>query len=921
MWKVLLLSAGVAWAQTASEEYFEKQVRPILVRNCQGCHGQAMQRGGLRLDSRAALLTGGALGPAVVPGNADQSLLVQAVRYGDEHLQMPPMGKLKAEQIAALEEWVKRGAVWPGEAEKSPATVTKTTDARLKHWAFQPIKSVPVPPGAKHPIDAFLQQKISAAQLKVSPKADALTLLRRVRFNLTGLPPTEQEMAEAGRPGVYEALVERLLHSRQYGEHWGRHWLDVARYADSNGSEVDHALAQAWRYRDYVIGAFEHDKPFNQFITEQLAGDLMAQPTPESLAATGFLMLGAKSLAELDKPKLVADIVDEQVDTVSRAFMGLTMGCARCHDHKFDPLPTADYYAMAGIFFSTRMMDVSKRVATWTERPIDPVSAARLDTLQKKLEKLRQQRADAVKTARGTRQKMAESADFLVVEAEHYLQGNVVVDRDDFGKGIGVVRTKRTYPDELQYEFSVPQAGEYQLELRYASNEPRPVEIVINGVTVETVAAGAITGGFTADAQRWFTQGRYLLKAGTNTLAFRRDGPMPLFDKWLVGKPRSAPYASAVPIQPAPQENEEATRQKLATLDQEIAALERDMDAVPMAMAPFDGPVADSAILVRGSPATPGKIVARGFPHVAGEWDAPRPGKETSGRLELAKWLTDPRHVLTARVIVNRVWLWQFGQGLVGSPDNFGLRGEAPSHPELLDWLANWFMEHGWSVRALNRLICTSEAYQRAGSREVQPADPANRLLASFPRRRLAAEEMRDAMLAASGTLDLAPGGSLMEVRNRTYANGGNAPKDIVKKMHYDSTRRSVYLPVVRTGLYDFFAAFDYPAPGLLTGQRANTTVAPQALFLMNSPFVQAQANEVAARLLAGSESADERLGLAYRRIYGRPASAAEVQSGLRFLETEEEAARAAGAERPRDVAWQRLAHVLLMANDFLYLR
>lgn len=912
----------------AAEDFFEKQVRPILARNCQTCHGPALQRGSLRLDSRAALLQGGDLGPAIVPGDPENSLLIKAVRQTSEHLQMPPSGKLKDQQIADLASWIQRGAVWPGSPQSAtPTSARATTNAtpHQSHWAFQPLRKPTIPPvSAPNPIDRFLLQRMEAAGLKPAPQADPATLLRRLRFNLTGLPPTAEELVafqKDSSPQAFAHLIDRLLASQQYGEHWGRHWLDVARYADSNGSEVDHALAHAWRYRNYVIGAFQHDKPFPQFIQEQLAGDLVPNPTPETLAATGFLMLGAKSLAELDKPKLVADIVDEQVDTVSRAFMGLTMGCARCHDHKFDPLPTADYYSMAGIFFSTRMMDVSKRVATWTERPVHAQAAAELETLQKQLESIKTERAALVKSTRGQRQRLSAAADFVVVEAEHYIQGNVVVDNDDFGKGIGVVRTRRTYPDELQYEVEVLAAGDYQLEFRYASNESRPVEILINGELKESTAAGEVTGGFTADTQKCFLQGRYALRAGNNSLVIRRDGPVPLLDKLVIGKPSAHLYCESVPAKPSGQPGDEQTKRALAVLDKQIAELEKRIDAVPMAMAPFDGPVADSPILIRGSLATPGKVAPRGFPSVAGSFDCPRPSTATSGRLELAAWLADPRHLLTARVIVNRVWLWQFGQGLVTSPDNFGLRGEKPSHPELLDWLAAWFMENGWSIHKLNRLICTSEAYQRASSPGVRPQDPANRLLSSFPRRRLAAEEIRDAMLAVSGQLDLTPADNLMEVRNRTYANGGNAPKDIVSKMHYESTRRSVYLPVVRTALYDLFAIFDHPAPGMLTGQRSTTTVAPQALFLLNSPLVKAQARHFAKRLAATPGDSASRVRQAYQLAYGREASPAEVSLALDFLASEERTLHDAGNPDPGLGAWSRFAQTLLMSNDFLYLR
>lgn len=933
-----VLGVGAAEPSAADLDHFEKQVRPVLIDHCFECHGEKKQKGGLRLDSRAAVLAGGDLGPAIVLGKPEASPLITAVQYEDEDMQMPPNRKLSDTKIAALTEWVKRGAVWPGEkTDPAAAPSAKSSDMvftpEMKgHWAFQAIRKPTLPLAAAHPIDAFLDARITAAGVVPAPPADARTLIRRITFDLTGLPPTPAEVdaylvetQHADRAdSAYEKLVGRLLESPHHGEHWARHWLDVARYADSNGSEVDHAMSNAWRYRDYVVRAFNDDMPFDRFVQEQIAGDLLPGADASTLAATGFLMIGPKSLADLDKPRLIADVVDEQVDTVGRAFMGLTMGCARCHDHKFDPIGDEDYYALAGIFTSTRMMNVSKRVATWTERPFGEQSRTQREALETKLAALRSERDAVVKspTVEKSRLVLAADAPFLLIEAEQFARGNVRVERDQLGLGIGVVRTRMEYPDHIEYEFELPRAGEYQLEMRYAAKESRPTQLIINGNLEEMDAAAEVTGDWTPKAQRWFVQGCYPFQMGKNLLTFHRDGPVPLFDKLLIGNPSDKPHSRSVKPEPAKSEIGGPTKPFLARLDAEISSTEKTLEQLPMVMAPFDGPVADAPILVRGNPAMRGAIVPRGFPKIVSGLNARLPGPEQSGRLELARWLTHPHHPLTSRVIVNRVWHWHFGQGLVRSPDNFGLRGEKPTHPELLDWLANWFVDNGWSLKKLHALICTSHAYRRASrTGAAVGSDPENLLLAHFPRRRLTAEELRDGMLATSGLLDRTLGGSLMNVLNRTYANGGNAPADVAKQMHYETPRRSIYLPVIRTALHDFFAVFDYPDPGMLTGQRASTTVAPQALFLMNSPFLQAQATAFARRVQALSENDETRLHAAYMMAFARPPSAGEVRGALAFLDGDAAALQTANDQAPRASAWTRLCHALLASNEFLYLR
>ncbi len=923
--------AGDAPASDAQGmEYFEKEIRPLLAEHCYECHGEKKQKGELRLDTKAAAFAGGELGKAIVPGDLDKSLLITAVRYHDKDLQMPPEEKLSQDVVAKLEEWIRKGAAWPEDGKSHTSKVGGEmvfSDEMKAHWAFQPMSRPVVPPSAKNPIDHFISEKLGQAGLALSPEADARKLIRRVSLDLTGMPATPEEteaFAADPSPEAYQAIVKRLLASPHHGERWGRHWLDVARYADSNGSEVDHAMANAWRYRDYVIRSINADKPFDRFLREQIAGDLLPDADDDSLTATGFLMLGPKALADLDKARLTADVIDEQVDTVSRAFIGMTMGCARCHDHKFDPLSAADYYAMSGIFSSTKTMDVSKRVATWTDRPLGGSAAQELfASLGREVGELRKQRADiATSGGKAGRKTLAPGADYLVVEAEHFTTGNVSVESDSLGRGIGVIRTRTEYPDHIEYEFELPEEGDYQIELRYAAKESRPTQLLVNGNLETEEAAAEVTGNWTPQAQRWFVQGTYRFQKGKNTLTFHRDGPVPIFDKWIIGKPRAQAYSETAPEAKAGFAMEDdGKKARLKEMDAAIAKAEDRLAAVPKVMVPLEGTVADAPILIRGNPATPGTAVARGFPKIVTNVEMPAPGAETSGRKELADWLAHPDHPLTARVIVNRVWLWHFGEGLVRSPDNFGLRGETPSHPELLDWLSVWFIENGWSLKKLHELICNSATYRQAVIAKAPAQDPENRLFSGFPRRRLEAEVLRDSMLAISAKLDTTMGGSLMTVQDRTYANGGNAPADIAKKMNYGSPRRSVYVPIIRNALYDFFGAFDYPNPGVITGQRAQTTVAPQALFLMNSPFVLEQAAALADRIGKMDGDDEARARAAWQLVLSRPARADEISRALAYVNALEGDLRALGDESPRRSAWTRMCQTLFASNEFLYLQ
>lgn len=1008
-----------AAATSEQAAFFEKNVRPVLAVNCFGCHNESAQLGDLRLDTLASVLKGNAHGPAVTPGEPDKSTLVHVVRY-DGKIKMPPGGKLKPAEIAVLAAWVKMGAPWPQAVAKN-VTDYHAPAASKRWWSFRPVKRPALPnvknaAWAKSPLDRFVLAKLEDAGLSPAPPADKRTLIRRAYFDLIGLPPTPAQVAafvSDKRPDAFARVVDELLASPHYGERWGRHWLDVARYADSNGLDENKAFAHAWRYRDYVIRALNADKPYDQFVREQIAGDLLPIANEaarnEAVTATGFLTLGAKVLAEQDKPKLVMDIVDEQIEVSSKAFLGLTVSCARCHDHKFDPISTKDYYALAGIFKSTKTMKNLDFVSNWNERiltskTLDAQRAAYEKTAltppRTKMEAatetanvhlLASIKADGPKyLAAGTelaRQpgallSLAEAPvqpggdPRLFIEAEKFDRGNALRNFEGYGKGIGVIHTGDAVPTFAEWDVSVPAAGTYQVELRYAAEQARPVRLLLNGQAVRENAAKNATGSWNPDGQRWEAQGMYAFAAGKNTLRIERDGPIPHVDKILVAAVPAPPPGEATKT--APRTAEEIAKQHdlipevverwatrlrgqevvpgspyeatlladaallalpdkttayytetdqaaLKSVANALKAAEAKMPVLPVVMAVEDGTAENVRVHVRGSTQNLGDEVPRRFPIVlAGEKQAPLP-LDHSGRLELARWLTRPENPLTARVEVNRVWLHHFGAGLVGTPDNFGLRGEKPSHPELLDYLADTFTrEDGWSLKRLHRRILLSAAYQMS-STATDPAtlqkaarvDPENRLLWRANRRRLEAEPFRDALLAVSGKLDPSLGGSLLSTPNNDYVTNDQS----ADSARYNSARRSIYLPIIRNALFDEFQAFDVGDPSTVTVRRATTTVAPQALWVLNSPFAREQSDAFATSLISREKDDTARLNVAYRKALGRVPTTAESVRASRFLTHYAQALALAepNENKRRRRAWQSLCQVLFASNEFIY--
>ncbi|HVK12774.1 MAG TPA: DUF1553 domain-containing protein [Gemmataceae bacterium] len=1084
-----LVVAAVARAEDPrAVEFFEKKVRPLLVEHCLECHGAEGKKvkGGLRLSNRAELLAGGDSGPAVVPGDPAKSRLIQAVHQVEE-LKMPPRGRLTAAAIADLERWVKDGAVWPGGGAKpEQAAGPAAAEDRQALWAFAPIQDPPVPvirnpqSAIRNPIDPFIREKLAERDLTPAPPADRYTLLRRVTFDLTGLPPTPAEVeafVNDASPDAYAKVVARLLASPAYGERWGRHWLDVARYADSNGLDENTAFGNAWRYRDYVIRSFNADKPYDEFLKEQIAGDLMpdAGTNADRLTATAFLVLGPKLLAEPDKQKMKMDIADEQLDTLGKAVLGLTIGCARCHDHKFDPLPQTDYFSLLSVFTSTRTMKNLATVARAFERPLPSGEPA--EATAARARRIADADAAIMKATEALRAKVladarARVADYLLAtadakgragvarmaggakvpgavvrEAEGYTKGSADKTDQGYGDGIGIILSFAPTNTRAEYSISVPKAGEYDLEFRYAALETRPVRVSVGGKVVLPKAAADTTGGWNPEHQAWRPVGKLTLEAGKNVIAVEAVGLLPHIDKIAVlppdpmgsaepgGRPSAGTLAevsqkrklflefvtgwgdylralepddpvfgpwlavvdlpdagfaaaagprlakfntpAAVVDGPPPASLGELARRyakfltgnklldapfelrtalpanpealyptdvaRLGELNAALVAVQKTAPPTVMVLSVEDGAKYPEVkgdgrprnlfVQVRGNYLTPGPEAPPVFPRAlnggafavaTGEAPAAEPNqtrygraRPASGRLELAEWIASRKNPLTARVIVNRVWQHHFGEGIVRTPDNFGRLGDRPSHPALLDWLASRFVEDGWSLKKLHQRILMSETYQQA-ARGPGAADVENRWLSHFRRRRLEAEPVRDALLAVAGDLDRTAGGTLLNNGNFTYVNNENS----TNTARYDNHRRSVYLPVIRNSVFDFFQVFDFAEPHVPNGKRASTVVAPQALFLMNSPFVLAQAATFAESLLTAPGEDADRVKAAYLRAYSRPATDAEVARALEYVATYESALAPteADAAKRRAKAWQSFCQVLFAGSEFIYL-
>ncbi len=932
-------------------EFFEKRIRPLLIERCYECHAGDERSGGLVLDHRAGWVSGGDSGPAIVPGELDASRLIEAIRYSNLNLQMPPEGRLAADEIRLLEEWVSRGApdprTAPASAEgmadaasddstnRSPAATGMSIEDGRRFWSMQPLATAAIPEVADRQwsltaIDPFILSQLEAATLGPAPAADRRTLIRRLSFDLIGLPPTPAEISNFlndPHPDAYSRQVERLLSSPHYGERWGRHWLDVVRYADSNGLDENLAFGQAWRYRDYVVRAFNADKPFDEFLIEQIAGDLLPHASPETRTATAFLALGAKVLAEPDREKLMMDTIDEQIDTTGKAFLGLTLGCARCHDHKFDPLKQSDYYALAAIFRSTRtfadsntgaikhwyehrfeMSDSQRAELADFDRQIAAKNGAAGQFKSAAYEKLRNETVAAAHRYLAAASEFSNASPFSLVQSvakKYGLHPRVLFHCRQH------LHVRRDAPFEAKWH-----------ELVDAGQPPDVIETTFQQLFAAVASPPKPEAETAVETSPLLEQARAALADGSGFLA-------------LPPQPQFALDAS--------------TLSEYYALLEQARLVESSAPDEASAMGVSDGPTFSSLpIHIRGSHYNLGEPVEREFPEVMRYASVPQVlPRHESGRLELAQWMASSQHPLTARVYVNRIWQWHFGRGLVPTTENFGALGDRPSHPDLLDWLARNFIESGWSTKELHRLIVLSSTYQQASSRpdktSAQQIDPDNKLLWKFPVRRLEAELIRDAVLSVAEQLDMTIGGKSVPLRNRQFVFDHTS----IDHTRYESKRRALYLPVIRNNVYTLFEQFDFPDPTTPTGSRHETVVAPQALLMLNDPLVLDAAERFARRVTSSRSLKQERVDLAYELAYGRTPTELELADALTFFQRAAEAglplepatsmaakqvtepsqptepSQLAGVEAaPSDPsAWSLFCQGLMASSEFIYVR
>ncbi len=904
--------------------------------HCYKCHSASSEKvkGGLLLDTREGIRKGGESGHAVVPGNLKESLLISALKHDD--FEMPPKKVLPAAVVADFEKWIQSGAADPRRATRPVAKADSIDiEAGRKHWAYQPLKAPALPKvtDAAWPandIDRFILARLESAGLQPGADAEKIILIRRLYFDLVGLPPTPEEITrfvDDKSPGAYENLVDRLIKSPRFGERWGRHWLDVVRYAESM-SLRGRLLKHAWRYRDYVIEAFNDDLPYDQFLTQQLAGDLLETSSVDAqrrnLIATTFLVMGDALLENQNKSQLDMDIVDEQLDVIGKSLLAQTIACARCHDHKFDPIPTSDYYAMAGIFKNIQGLKHAN-VSTNMEIPLPILEESKreLEIHSSAVTKLQSEINELKPKIAGN--------DRLPVQAKD-LPG-IVVDNPDakaigkWGKSDGIKNRvgseyllSKTSGSKVIYPVAFPDEGRYEVRItiaQHANRAPKAHVTVLHkdGNQSFRIDQRKAPGAFNKDRSDGYFQSlgffefpsgqwdavEISVKGGGGFVIADAVQFLPVDNDGKVTIPKSSQQGKQLLAA-----EQKALKTRMAKLKTELSALQKRKPAREMVNSAVEKKKpTDLKIHIRGNINNLGAIAPRGVLQVANHGPAPKMPTSSSGRLELAHWIADPSNPLTSRVMANRVWHWLFGAGLVRTVDNFGTMGESPSHPELLDHLSFHFIQKGWSVKKLIRTIVLSRTYRLSSSRGGQPEDPENRLLAHMNRRRLDAESLRDTMLSVGGTLKLEMGGATFPANLKTDVG-----------FQFQEPRRSVYVPVFRSSLPELFEVFDFANPSLVTGRRDISTVAPQALFMMNHPFVRTQARLTAERLLSDpllNES--HRINHAYLQILGRPATETEVSLGQDFLKTVTDT-----SEKGRIEAWTQMVQSMFLTIEFRYI-
>lgn len=947
-----LLPAFALRGEENGHDFFETKIRPILVERCYDCHSGVNTKGGLALDTRQGWQKGGDSGPAIVPGKPEESLLIKAVSHTDGEPAMPPEksgGRLPEPEIAALAEWVRRGAPDPRTATAKIGGMTEA-DART-WWAFQPL--APADPNLS--IDSFIDEKLAENQLTPVPVADARTLIRRVTYDLTGLPPAPEEVDafaadfQHNPREALRALVDRLLASPRYGEQWGRKWLDVARYADTAGENTDRPLPHAWRYRNWVIDAFNRDMPYDEFARLQLAGDILRANAPaperaEGIVATGYLAIARRFGHDIDKDMHLT--FEDVLDTMGKNFLGLTIGCARCHDHKYDPVTAEDYYALYGFFESTRFAFPGCEPKG---QPRDLVPLPPPDEVEALMKPWREKVA-AVERAKEERRAASKNLANALEETRRVLLTETVEE----GASVPFEIRLTVRPGEVVQLNVLPGEShggdstlvEWNIQETCGGRRSWSTAELVDDLMAGNPHAGAHGASWcfidSTEGPLYLTETRHgisghdALKAwslGSEPSVFVNSSDQPVA-AWTTLAAKSFFVHPGInrPVGVAwvsPVEGEIILQGRVAdvhlgalggvlfTIDHVAdsqygpalielgrAAANTPPDpgpppAIPVAYAVVDASPVNARLHQRGDPEKPGPEVPRRWLSVFGGQSLAN--TSGSGREELAEWIT--RHPLFARVMVNRIWEWHFGRGLVRSSNDYGSRGEPSTHPELLDWLAARFIESGYSVKAMHRLILSSNAYARA-SATPSAADPENRWLSHFNRRRLTAEELRDTLLAVSGRLDLSPAEGHPFPPEATWTFTQHAPFTAV----YETNKRSVYLMVQRQRRHPFLSLFDGADPNATTAARQTTTVPTQALYFLNDPFFHEQAATFAGRL--DQTGRVERVSQAWRVLFQRLPTEKEVARALRFLD-----AYPASEEEK----WPALARVLMAGNEFLH--
>jgi cytochrome c553 len=984
-------SGAVGSNELAKTDFFEKHIRPVLVESCYECHSARSEklRGGLMLDTRDGLLKGGDSGPAIVVGNPEKSLLLQTMRHEtkDADLHMPPKkDKLSDAVLSDFENWIRMGAPDP-RTEKAVAKTVWDAEKAASHWAFKVPAKVNVPEVAAmstfplvNEIDRFVLAKLKEQKLVPTPRADRATLVRRLSFDLTGLPPSAEEVkafVSDDSADAYEKLVDRLLASPAYGERWARHWLDIARYADTSGDRANQrkstpVFSNGWTYRDYVIDAFNKDTPYDRFIVEQIAADRLpeSKENPRLLAAMGFLTLGKRFMGNEN------DVLDDRIDVVTKGLMGLTGACARCHDHKFDPVSTRDYYALHGVFSSSEEQIPGPLLEDPEKHPKYGDYKAELAKIQKELDDYTA--GESVRLAAGMLERTGDylllahqtakttdtskkGGNFRLAARDRGLKAEIAQSSLERLREIETANSKK--PDSIfapWFALAALPAEGFAEKCREVLGQLGEGGVVNRDIlsALNEAASGSLEDvakvynkiferlhkalGFTEFETRGRSGGGALAKAAK-----------PLDDAVLEAL-RKAVVATDGLMLPS----ETTTARTLgavfnnaqAAIRARMASLDLTHEGAPVrAMSMIDrANPRNSAVLIRGEATNKGPVVPRRWLSLFGGQDS-QPFKDGSGRLEMARSVASRDNPLTARVFVNRVWQWHFGQGIVRTVSDFGTRSEEPSHPEMLDWLAGWFMDHGWSTKQLHKLIVLSSTYCQDSkpNDSGMAVDPTNQYLWRANVQRLDFEQMRDALLTVGARLDLEQRGgrpfSLVD-EAATSSSGVTLKKRQAldpKALTASKDRRTVYALIDRSRLPEMFNTFDFANPEISTGERVLTTVPQQALFMMNSPFMAEQVRALVTRKdFPKAARDDDKVRFVFQNVLQREPSAAEVEAARAFLNAAPEAlvetnalvdaVEAGEGKRKAGVAvaqgrpltpFERYAQVVLLTNEFMYIR